>query len=78
MGQLVWHQQDIENILRGAEVSAMQTARAIACDDECVQQYLLGYKAALSAVASSFGIPVRQLTGSILPDPTPKGVRYIG
>lgn len=77
MGQLVWHQQDIENILRGAEVSAMQTARAIACDDEW-QQYLLGYKAALSAVASSFGIPVRQLTGSILPDPTPKGVRYIG
>lgn len=74
MGQAVWHKQDIEHILRGAEVGAMVTVHAVSSND--AQLYVAGYLAALAAVATSFGIPVQHHAGSILPPPVLPGTRY--
>ena len=56
MAQSVWHRHDIENILRGVELSCQQMAAQF--DDPETDSYRRGFLAALAATATSFGITV--------------------
>jgi hypothetical protein len=56
MTQSVWHRTDIENVLRGVELSCQQMAAQF--DDPEVDSYRRGFLAALAATATSFGIQV--------------------
>lgn len=57
MGQILWYQDDIENILRGIELAGRQSVARQTSRDS--QAYLEGYLAALAATATSCGITVR-------------------
>jgi len=59
MTQSVWHRTDIENVLRGVELSCQQMAAQF--DDPEVDSYRRGFLAALAATATSFGIQVDTL-----------------
>ncbi len=56
MAQSVWHRQDIENILRGVELTCQHMAAQ--CDGPETDSYRRGFLAALAATATSFGIQV--------------------
>lgn len=56
MAQSVWHRQDIENVLRGVELTCQQMAAQ--CDGPETDSYRRGFLAALAATATSFGIQV--------------------
>lgn len=56
MAQSVWHRQDIENVLRGVELTCQQMAAQ--CDSPETESYRRGFLAALAATATSFGIQV--------------------
>ncbi len=56
MSQSVWHKHDIENVLRGVELSCRQMAAQF--DDPETESYRRGFQAALAATATSFGIQI--------------------
>ena len=56
MAQSVWHRQDIENVLRGVELTCQHMAAQ--CDGPETDSYRRGFLAALAATATSFGIQV--------------------
>ncbi len=56
MSQTVWHRTDIENVLRGVELSCQQLASQF--DDPEIDSYRRGFLAALAATATSLGIQV--------------------
>lgn len=56
MAQSVWHKHDIENILRGVELTCQHMAAQF--DDPECDSYRRGFLAALAAAATSFGIQV--------------------
>ena len=56
MGQSVWHKHDIENVLRGVELTCQQMAAQF--DDPETESYRRGFQAALAATATSFGIKI--------------------
>ncbi|HNS01857.1 MAG TPA: hypothetical protein PKM78_05675 [Anaerolineae bacterium] len=58
MSQSVWHKHDIENVLRGVELSCRQMAAQF--DDPETESYRRGFQAALAATATSFGIKIDQ------------------
>lgn len=56
MSQSVWHKHDIENVLRGVELSCHLLAAQF--DNLETESYRRGFQAALAAAAISFGIQV--------------------
>jgi hypothetical protein len=59
MAQSVWHKHDIENVLRGVELTCQQMAAQF--DGPECDSYRRGFLAALAAAATSFGIQVNTL-----------------
>ncbi len=59
MAQSLWHRKDIENVLRGVELTCQQLAAQL--DDPEIDCYRRGFLAALAATATSFGIQVDTL-----------------
>lgn len=76
MAQLVWHQREIENILRSVERGALVTARATNTGDEMATAYVLGVIETVATIATAFGIPVANSVHSSLPAQLPSGERY--
>lgn len=56
MSQSVWHKHDIENVLRGVELTCQQMAAQL--DGPETDSYRRGFQAALAAAATSFGIQI--------------------
>lgn len=56
MAQSVWHKHDIENVLRGVELTCLHMAAQF--DGPDCDSYRRGFLAALAAAATSFGIRV--------------------
>lgn len=56
MSQSVWHKHDIENVLRGVNLTCQQMAAQF--DGPETESYRRGFQAALAATATSFGIQV--------------------
>ncbi len=56
MAQSVWHKHDIENILRGVELTCQHMAAQF--DGPESDSYRRGFLTALAATATSFGIQV--------------------
>ncbi len=59
MSQSVWHKHEIENVLRGVELTCLQMA-AQSSNDE-IDSFKRGFLAALAATATSFGIRVNDM-----------------
>ncbi len=74
MGQSVWHKHDIENVLRGVELTCQQMAAQF--DDPETESYRRGFQAALAAAATSFGIQI-DLSPLNGPKPTRRSSRQI-
>lgn len=56
MPQSVWHKQDIENVLRGVEMTCQHmAAQAPSAESDSFRR---GFQAALAAAATCFGIKV--------------------
>lgn len=58
MSQSVWHKQEIENILRGIELTCQLMAAAD--DTGKLASYKQGFLAALAATGTSFGIKINE------------------
>jgi len=76
MSQSVWHKHDIENVLRGVELTCQQMAAQ--CESPETDSYRRGFQAALAATATSFGIQVNTSPLAPLPNtsqPLPRPAR---
>lgn len=71
MAQSVWHRQDIENVLRGVEMTCQHMA--VQAPNAESDSYRRGFQAALAAAATCFGIKVddARLRSAVDLPPTP-------
>lgn len=67
MAQSVWHKHDIENVLRGVELTCLHMAAQF--DGPECDSYRRGFLAALAATATSFGIRINQAPPSVRSQP---------
>lgn len=65
MAQSVWHKKDIEDVLRGVELTCQQMAAHYSSEEN--DSYRQGFLAALAATATSFGIRVHN--ARVCPNP---------